>query len=351
MTMRTLHVLSFTFALWLAFMPGANSQNPKLQLQVRRDDAWRLTKRAHELSRQADALANTAKASLLAESTRENDSASKSEMNDKRFELEVRSSVDHSNAEHPRRVVAPESQTVLKNYAETMARYRAALSAYLQHRKEVQEHAAAFHAAAQHSTSNSPPPIITVPAFEPLAVQTQDACDALQQAESELHTSELYLFQVVQMMMNNRKNMSATQYASLWGASQEKAISFKQHAGRFDQGVVAKQENTQSLMHGKMQEAMRDGDYVLSQKVYGEQQRSSMLLNQEVKRATTHSALAMQFLNQLQTLSPYASAPSQSANNDQDPAQFALDDQSLAQEFEQVQLLYKQVEEASPKFH
>jgi hypothetical protein len=349
--MRNLHVFTFTVALWLALIPGANCQNSKLQLEVRRDDAARLTKRAHKLSRQADALAKTTKAGLLAESTGNNDSA-KNEKNDKRFDLEVRSSIDHSNTDHPRRVVAPESKTVLRNYAETMARYRAALGAYLQHRKEVQQHAAAFHKAAQNSNStNSPPPSITVPAFKPLAVQTQDACDALQQAEAELHNSEMYLFQVVQMMMNNRKNMSATQYASLWGASQEKAISFKQNAGQFDQGVVAKQENTQSLMHGKMEEAMRDGDYVESQKVYGEQQRSSMLLHQEVKRATTHSALAMQFLNQLQTLSPYVSAPSQSANSDENPAQFALDDQRLAQEFEQVQLLYKQVEEASPKFH
>ncbi len=263
--------------------------------------------------------------------------------------------MEHSNPDRPRRIVATQSQPVLQNYADLVARYHAALAEYLLHRQAVQQHAAAFHAAAQQQNSQSQssgqPMMIVVPELRLLQVQTQDACNALQQAEVGLHNSEEELNQAIEMMMNNRKSLSAAQYGALWTQSEEKATALQAGTSAFDQGVVAKQETIQGNMHGKMQEAMRDGDYVLSQKVYGEQQRSSALLHEEVKRATMHSQMAMLFLNQLQSLSPYASNRSSSSTNLNDPNQFIQDDRNLAAEFAQVQSLYQQVQEASPQFH
>lgn len=277
--------------------------------------------------------------------------------NNKKFELEVKESLEHPETATPRRVVAEESKPVLQNYADLVSKYHAALAAYLQHRKEVQAHAAAFHEAAQQqqqqqqdSQPNSQPATIEVPSFTALPVRTQDACDAMQEAEASLHSQEERLNQAIQVMMNNRKTLSAVQYAGLWTQSEQQATSLQSSASAFDQSVVAKQQTITDNLHGKMQEAMRDGDYVLSHQVYGDEQRSSMLIHEEVKRATKHSQLSMQILNQLQSLSPYASSSS-SGSNPGYPNQFVEDDKSLATEYAQVQSLYQQVQEASPQFH
>jgi hypothetical protein len=355
--------LSF-FAAWLSTAPAVLSQVSKEQLQDRRDDAVHLAKEARQLSHQAISLTrltkraisaqsgNASRRSLIAETARSAESAKKN----KNFDLEVRESVDRTNHDHPRRVVAKESQSVLKNYDQILAQYRTALSAYLQHRKEVQEHAAAFHAEAQKSKAAPPPVIVAIPEIKGLAVKTQDACFALQESELGLHGAELELFQAVQILMSDRKNMSGEQYATFWSSAQQKANALQGGANSFDQGVMAKQETIQGDMHEKVQQAMRDGDYRESQKVYGDHERTSMLLHEEVKRATMHSALAAQFLRELQPLSPYAGSAQSGGNAseniaNQDPNQFAEDDKSLAAEFEHVQALYSELQDATPKFH
>jgi hypothetical protein len=354
--------LSF-FAAWLSAAPAVLSQVSKEQLQDRRDDAVYLAKEARQLSHQASSLTRltkkaisaqsggASKRALLAETARSEETTKK-----KNFDLEVRESVDRTNHDHPKRVVAKESQSVLKNYDQILVQYRTALGAYLQHRKDVQEHAAAFHAEAQKPKSAPPPPIVAIPELKALAVKTQDACFALQEAEFGLHGTELELFQAVQILMSDRKNMSAEQYANLWSSTQQKANALQGGANSFDQGVMAKQETIQGDLHEKVQQAMRDGDYRESQKVYGEHQRTSMLMQEEVKRATMHSAMAVQFLRELQPLSPYAGSTRSSGNAsenfaNQDPNQFVEDDKSLAAEFEHVQALYNELQEATPKFH
>ncbi len=343
--------------------PAAHSQTSAEHLQVRMNDAIHLTKEARQLSKQVKKLTFRTREIIATQNERAQQMLAQRRLAERRlaalpeskskFDLEVKESVDHPTTNSNRRVVADESKPILQNYADLVAKYHAALSAYLQHRKQVQEHAAAFHAAAQqqNSSSNTQPPIIVVPALESLAVRTQDACDAMQQAEGVLHSQEEELNAAIQMMMNNRKTLSAAQYAALWTQSEQRATSLQAGASNFDQGVVAKQQTITGNLHGKMQEAMRDGDYVLSQQVYGEEQRSSMLIHEEVKRATKHSQLAMQFLNQLQTLSPYGQTASNSGASSDNPDQFVDDDRSLAAEYEQVQSLYRQVQEASPQFH
>lgn len=344
---------------WCLCFPAAHSQTSAEHLQVRLNDAIHLTKEARQLSKQVKKLTCKTQKMIATQNERAQQMLAQRSLaalpeSKSKFDLEVKESVDHSTTNSNRRVVADESKPVLQNYADLVAKYHAALSAYLQHRKQVQEHAAAFHAAAQQqqsSSSNTQPPIIVVPALESLAVRTQDACDAMQQAEGVLHSQEEELNAAIQMMMNNRKTLSAAQYAALWTQAEQRATSLQAGTSNFDQGVVAKQQTITGNLHGKMQEAMRDGDYVLSQQVYGEEQRSSMLIHEEVKRATKHSQLAMQFLNQLQTLSPYGQTASNSSANSGNPDQFVDDDRSLAAEYEQVQSLYRQVQEASPQFH
>lgn len=344
-------------AIWSFSAPAGISQVSKSDLAIRHDDAVQLTKQAHKLSKQVKALTRLTNKTIAVQSSQARHVLCESLPDNKaKYDLEVRESTERSNPDRPRRVVAAESKPVLQNYADLVARYHAALSAYLQHRQSVQQHAAAFHAAAQQqnsqSQSNNQPVTIAVPPAGLLQVQTQDACDALQQAEVVLHSLEEELSQAIGMMMNNRKSLSAAQYGALWTQSEQRVNALQAGANSFDQNVVTKQGVIQANLHGKMQEAMRDGDYVLSQKVYGDQQRSSWVLHQEVQRATKHSQLAMQFLNQLQSLSPYASNRSSSSSaSTNDPNQFIQDDQELATEYAQVQSLYKQVQEASPKFH
>lgn len=350
MPMRKLNFLVFA-ATWLIFAPESISQVPVNRMETRRLDAVRLTKDAHKLSKQVKALARQAHKTISMQSAQADRILAAAPEANKKFELEVKESLEHPETATPRRVVAEESKPVLQNYADLVSKYHAALAAYLQHRKEVQAHAAAFHEAAQqqNSQSNSQPVMIEVPSFTALPVRTQDACDAMQEAESILHSQEEELNQAIQVMMNNRKTLSAAQYAALWTQSEQRASSLQSRASAFDQSVVAKQQTITDNLHGKMQEAMRDGDYVLSHQVYGDEQRSSMLIHEEVKRATKHSQLSMQILNQLQTLSPYAS--STSGANPGNPNQFIEDDKSLATEFAQVQALYQEVEAASPQFH
>lgn len=355
MSLPTLNLLIIA-VVWCISSPAGISQVSKAELESRRDDAVHLTTQASALSKQVKTLTRLTKKTIASQSAQARRVliAGLPE-NKKKFHLEVKDYIEHANSERPRRVVATVSQPVLKNYADLVARYHAALAAYLQHRQAVQQHAAAFHAAAQQQNSQSQssgqPMIIVVPALRLLAVQTQDACAALQQAEVGLHDSEVELNQVIEMMMNNRKTLSAAQYGAVWTQAEEKATALQSGTSAFEQSVVAKQAVIQGNMHGKMQEAMRDGDYVLSQKVYGEQQRSSALLHEEVKRATSHSQLSMQLLNQLQSLSPNASNRSSISTNLNDPNQFIQDDQELAAEFAQVKSLYLQVQEASPRFH
>ena len=356
MLLRNLNILIVT-AVWYMNSPAGIAQVSQSDLAIRHDDAVQLTKQARKLLKQVKTLTRLTKKTIAAQSAQARHVLLASLPENKaKYDLEVRESVEHKDPAPPRRVVAAESQPVLQNYADLVARYHAALSAYLQHRQSVQQHAAAFHAAAQQqnsqSQSSNQPMVTVIPPVSMLQVQTQDACDALQQAEVGLHGLEEELNQAIGMMMNNRKSLSAAQYGALWTQSEERAAALQASANTFDQNVVTKQGVIQGNLHGKMQEAMRDGDYVLSQKVYGDQQRSSWLLHQEVERATKHSQLAMQFLNQLQALSPYASTrPSSSNASTNDPNQFIQDDQELATEFAQVQALYKQVQEASPKFH
>lgn len=339
--------------LCIGLQPGM-AQVTEQSLEIRRSDAIHLTREARALSRQVKQLSNKAQKSLARQAHQARQILASMPDSARKFDLEVKESTQKSDGASTRRVVADESKPLLQNYADLVAKYHAALEAYLQHRKEVQAHAAAFHEAAQqqNSQSNNQPMMIVVPAFAPLAVRTQDACEAMQQAEAVLHGQEEELNQAIEMMMNNRKTLSAAQYAALWTQSQQRAAALQSGASGFDQSVVAKQQAISSNMHGKMQEAMRDGDYVLSQQVYGDEQRSSMLIHEEVKRATKHSQLAMIFLNQLQSLSPYSqqSGGSGSANSG-NPNQFVDDDRMLASEYEQVQALYKQVQAASPQFH
>ncbi len=355
MSLRTLSVLTFAAA-WCISAPAGISQVSKSDLAIRHDDAVQLTKQARKLSKQVKILTRLTNKTIAVQSSQARHVLYASLPENKtKYDLEVHESMEHSNPDRPRRIVAAESQPVLQHYADLVARYHAALAAYLQHRQSVQQHAAAFHAAAQQqnsqSQSNAQPMMIAIPPVAMLQVQTQDACDALQQAEMGLHGLEEQLNQAIEMMMNNRKTLSAAQYAALWTQSEDRATALQSGANQFDQGVVAKQGVIQGNLHGKMQEAMRDGDYVLSQKVYGDQQRSSYLLHQEVERATKHSQLAMQILNQLQSLSPYGSSRPSASTNTNDPNQFIQDDQELATEYAQVQTLYQQVQEASPKFH
>lgn len=352
--MRKLNVL-IASVLWLLSSPAAFSQVSKEKMETRRIDALRLTRDAHKLSRQVNNLARQAQRTIAMQSAQADRILAAVPDNNKKFELEVKESLEHSETATPRRVVAEESKPVLQNYADLVSKYHAALAAYLQHRKEVQAHAAAFHEAAQQqqqqgSQPNSQPATIEVPSFTALPVRTQDACDAMQEAEASLHSQEESLNQAIQMMMNNRKTLSAVQYAGLWTQSEQQATSLQSGASAFDQSVVAKQQTITDNLHGKMQEAMRDGDYVLSHQVYGDEQRSSMLIHEEVKRATKHSQLSMQILNQLQSLSPYAGSSS-SGSNPGNPNQFVEDDKSLAAEYAQVQALYQRVQEASPQFH
>ncbi|MBS1953216.1 MAG: hypothetical protein JST89_03465 [Cyanobacteria bacterium SZAS-4] len=356
MSLRTLSVLMLA-SVWCISTPAGNSQVSKSDLAIRHDDAIQLTKQAHKLSKQVKTLTRLTEKTIAVQSSQARHVLCENLAENKtKYDLEVHESMEHTNPERPRRVVAAESQPVLRNYADLVARYHAALSAYLQHRQSVQQHAAAFHAAAEQqnsqSQSNNQPMVIAVPPVGSLQLQTQDACDALQQAEANLHSLEEELSQAIAMMMNNRKSLSAAQYGALWTQSEQRVNALQVGANAFDQNVVAKQGVIQANMHGKMQEAMRDGDYVLSQKVYGDQQRSSWVLHEEVQRAAKHSQLAMQLLNQLQSLSPYASnRPSGNSASTSDPNQFIQDDQELATEYAQVQSLYQQVQEASPKFH
>lgn len=322
------------------------------EMQRRRSDALRLTSDARYLSKQAHALLDETQTKFLAEAKKDDliDKKGDAAATRRPYDLEVRETSE-LNSHPPRRLVAPESKDMLSSYTELMGRYREALAAYLQHRQSVQQHAAAFHQAAQsNNNSNNPPPIITVPSLTPLAVKTQDACDALQQAEGELHLTEMQLSQAIQMMTANRKTMTGAQYAALWDLTEQKANSLQDGASAFDRNVVVKEGTNRDSMHTKMQEAMRDGDYVESQKVFGEQQRKSALLHEEVRRGTKHSQLAMQFLMQLQSLSPYAQKSNSSAASG-NPDQFTQDDQMLAAEFAKVQELYKEVQAAEPKFH
>lgn len=340
------------FSFCVNLQPGV-AQVTEERLEIRRNDAIHLTREARALARQVKQLSRKTKKTLAMQSEQARQILAALPDGNKRFDLEVKESTRKSDGSSSRRIVSDESKPMLQNYTDLVAKYHAALEAYLQHRKEVQAHAAAFHEAAQqqNSQSNNQPMMIAVPTFAPLAVRTQDACEAMQQAEAGLHAQEEELNQAIQLMMNNRKTLSAAQYSALWSQSQQRAAALQSGASGFDQSVVAKQQAISNNMHVKMQEAMRDGDYVLSQQVYGDEQRSSMLIHEEVKRATKHSQLAMLFLNQLQSLSPYGQSSAAGSAYSGNPNQFADDDRMLAAEYEQVQSLYKQVQEASPQFH
>jgi hypothetical protein len=314
-------------------------------MKIRRDDALRLARDARTLSKQVKKLTRLTNKQIAIQEEQARRVLSELPASQKKFDLEVKESIEHSDPAKPRRVVAAESKPVLQNYAELVAKYHASLAAYLQHRKDVQAHAAAFHAQAQQQ--NSQPISLEMPPAAPLELQAQYACVVMQSAEAGLRGEEESLNQAIQMMMNNRKALSSAQYAALWTQSEQRAAALQSGASNFDQSVAAKQQTIQGNLHGKMQEAMRDGDYVLSQKVYEDEQRASFLVHMEAKRANKHSQLAMQFLNQLQTLSPYQS---QSASNG-NPDQFIEDDKTLAAEFDEVQALYQQVQEAAPQFH
>jgi hypothetical protein len=335
-------VLSLASLLLFA-LPEAKCNQANYWMQ-RLTDARRLIVAADALKVQSDQLAAQTAQLLVAQAKLKKENATADDVESKPFKLEVRSQSEISGA--GKRQIAPESKPVLQNYNELMASYHVALNEYLQHRQEVRQHAAEFHAAAQDSNNSSSAPI-GVPAVRELRVQAQDACEALQQAELQLHESEEHLFALVKTMVNDRKFMTAQQYMSGWNTAQQEALFLRRLAGQFDQGVLSKQLSIKDLMHGKMQEAMTDGDYVETQKVYREQQRKSALLHYEVGQATAHSRFAMQLIEQLQALSPFAP---QGNSAGAAPDQFAVDDESLEREFEHVQELYKQVQQAAPKF-
>lgn len=300
--------------------PIANCQSADSWRQ-RLTDAQRLINSANELQLESSRLASEAKPVLVVDPKLIKETAT---VNDARF-----------------------SRESLQNYNSLMERYRAALNEYLRHRQEVREHAARFHAAAQDSNQSSAP--LEVPEIKTLRLKVQDACAILQQSEKLLHQTELTLFGLIQNLINNRKAMTPMQFMIGWNSAEQQALYLRRSAGVFDQGVLAKQVTIRDLMHGKMGQAMRDGDYVETQKIYDDENRTSGILHYEVTQATLHSRLAMQFLEQLQAISPNA-PPGSPSTQGGSADQFAVDNKTLEKEFEQVQELYKQVQDAKPKF-
>lgn len=149
MTLRISNVL-VPAVVWCMSLPAGISQVSKSELAIRHDDAVQLTRQARRLSKQVKTLTRLTRKTIAVQSSQARHvlTANLPE-NISKYDLEVHESMEHADPERPRRVVAAESQPVLQNYADLVARYHAALSAYLQHRQSVQQHAAAFHAAAQ----------------------------------------------------------------------------------------------------------------------------------------------------------------------------------------------------------
>ncbi|HEY9677780.1 MAG TPA: hypothetical protein V6C76_07210 [Drouetiella sp.] len=305
-------------------------------MTARLQSARALTRGANQLNKQAQQLRRDVDKALQSPRLVADSSEGK------KFDLEVREVHDSSNT----RRVAPESKTVLDNYDSLMARYKAALAAYLQHRQQVQQHAAEYHAQAQEQQAEaSMPPVTSVPQFKFIQTQALQACNDFQSAEAGLKETELKLFQDIQFLMANKKTMPPTNFQAAWSAAESQARSLHQGVGGLHQVLLQKSETIETNMHAKMSQAMRDGDYEESQKVYGENEQNSALLNEETNRANTHTAMAYQFMNELQSMMPGSSAGTAGGGN------FVQDDRSLAAEFEQVQKLYSEVQAAAPKFH
>lgn len=239
-----------------------------------------------------------------------------------------------------------------QDYFALLAKYREAMERYMKHRQLVQEHAVQYHNTQQQPVQDSnqqaggPGLPFKLPEYKTLQLTVEDACEALQASESSLEQEETELFGMIQRLMAQKKSLPPSVYTDQWSALHQFATDHQSQCLSFDRAVLAKHmassSSTQSLTHL----AMLNGDYVEIQKAYSETQRKAALNHEEMKRADTHSKLAMMFLNELGVINPALVSASETLNSSPSTTEDAPDTIPLDQEFQEVQDLYKQVQQA-----
>ena len=335
------------FLAGIACIPCFASTSSESVLHQRLSDARRLKRDAEHLQRQINAIDKSAR-SLTASGTVP--SAKKEESLVPTQVCATASDATTANtfklqADQSRRE-KPASQA---EYEDLLQQYKAALNLYMVHRQEIEAHAAAYHTQGEQESKPPPAPIwpINVPRFKPLPARVDDACLAMGTTENELYESELACFSVIQHLIESGKFATASQYLSLWDTAEQQAIGVQQQASTFNGQFLAKQRASHEFIANKVHNAMNDGNYAESRDVYGQEQWQNELLSEEMKRANAYSRAAIDFLVELHALNPEAPKEPRVATGTSSPG--LISDTQLEQEFQEVQSLYRKVQDAQPK--
>jgi myosin heavy subunit len=232
------------------------------------------------------------------------------------------------------------SRDQFRSYSEILSAYHDALNAYLQHRQEVQQHAAQFHQIAQAENVIDVP--IQVKPFKPLRVESVDECALLQLQEKQLTQLEFQLRGAIQALIAQKGQTAPEQMQTQTLNLQSTVIEDQNAALAFERSVVKKQNLTNRQVQDQVHAAVNAGDYVQSQQVYSESQRRTALVNGEMQRAAMHINLARAFMGKLSLVTAAQSA------TDGQPANvnFADADAQLAAEYAHVQELYGELQKA-----
>ncbi|HEY9715479.1 MAG TPA: hypothetical protein V6C72_18540 [Chroococcales cyanobacterium] len=322
---------------WLSACHG---MQPAAVQRQRLRDARRLTREAGQLRLQAEQL-------LLA-------------ANELHREQPLQGSPGKFNLEVEQQHTVPMSSD---EYQTLLTRYREALDRYMQHRRQVEAHAVQYHDTVQQPDSSSqdgqqnkgPSPVaMALSEFRPIQWDVADACMNLQASEEQLHSVEMQLFNEIQIMTKLRSKMPPAQYAAQWNRAHEVAYSHQENCMSFDANVMTKNNQVKSTLQDVQHRAMLDGDQRELSTAYSSTQRKTAMLHQQLKQADMHSKLAALFMDQLRAIDPSmplmpASTPANEGTSSQIMPANISDPIPLDQEFQEVQDLYRQIQEARPK--
>jgi hypothetical protein len=267
-----------------------------------------------------------------------------------------------------------ETETVKKkespeDFQELFQAYQTARRQYLEHKLLYDEHVALFHRQATQSqaqyqvqpiqTEGASTDMMQVPTtFNKIRLSAQDACNALQQAEFSLFTSEQRLALAINYAAKIRGKANVQVYFDAWNTAQGLSGTLQRQVVDFGHDVLNKEQTSSEQLHQATQMAVRDGDFVQSKQTYMEVQRSSALNQEETKRAHQHSMFLTQALSAVRMLNPLtnpsANVAGEAISSQQTSSPTITNDEiqseanALEAEYDKLQAQYAAMEKANP---